>query len=98
MSRRPTPPRKQQRLAPLPVPHQVETGPDGADYQVRPVPAARARKTYRCPGCDHEIRSGTAHVVVWLADGDDIAIDDRRHWHTPCWANRATRAPTRKWS
>ena len=25
-------------------------------------------------------------------------IDDRRHWHTPCWANRATRGPTRKWS
>jgi hypothetical protein len=24
--------------------------------------------------------------------------DDRRHWHTPCWANRATRGPTRKWS
>jgi hypothetical protein len=24
--------------------------------------------------------------------------DDRRHWHTPCWANRHNRSPTRKWS
>lgn len=59
--------------------------------------AARAVKTYRCPGCDHEIRSGTAHVVVWRVGAPDAA-DDRRHWHTPCWANRATRGPTRKWS
>jgi len=48
-----------------PAPRRVETGPDGYDYEVRPIPAARAVKTYRCPGCDHEIRSGTTHVVVW---------------------------------
>jgi hypothetical protein len=73
----------------------VETGPDGYDYQVRPVAGARAVKVYRCPGCDHEIRSGTAHVVVWPADGGR-GVEDRRHWHTPCWAHRATRGPTRK--
>jgi len=80
--------------APLFTQHQVETGPDGYDYELRQVPGARATKTYRCPGCDHEIRAGTAHVVVWRTG----AGDDRRHWHTPCWANRATRGPTRKWS
>ncbi|MGH3970184.1 MAG: hypothetical protein ACRDTV_19210 [Mycobacterium sp.] len=82
---------------PLPAARRVETGPDGYEYEVRPVAAARAVKMYRCPGCDHEIRSGTAHVVVWPADAGEDAIQDRRHWHTPCWANRGTRAPTRKW-
>lgn len=82
----------------MPVPSRVETGPDGYAYEVRPIAGARAAKTYRCPGCDHEIRSGTAHVVVWPVDSGESGVDDRRHWHTLCWANRATRGPTRKWS
>lgn len=83
--------------APLPAPRRIEVGPDGYDYEVRPVSAARAVKTYRCPGCDHEIRPNTGHLVVWPAEtsGDS---DDRRHWHTPCWTHRATRGPTRRWS
>src|SRR6201988_1676584 len=85
-------------LPPFVDPRRVEVGPDGYDYEVRSIAAARAVKSYRCPGCDHEIRSGTAHVVVLQADSGEVAIDDRRHWHTPCWANRANRAPTRKWS
>jgi hypothetical protein len=76
----------------------VEIGADGYEYQVRPIPAARAVKTYRCPGCDHEIRTGTAHVVVWPSGRGESAVEDRRHWHTPCWANRANRGPTRMWS
>ncbi|OBK26889.1 hypothetical protein A5634_24070 [Mycobacterium asiaticum] len=89
---------RRRRPAPrLPLPQRVETGPDGYEYEVRPVAAARAVKTYRCPGCDHEIRSGTAHVVV-LPIGTADAVADRRHWHTPCWANRGNRGPTRKWS
>ncbi|HVQ17583.1 MAG TPA: hypothetical protein VMT27_00950, partial [Actinomycetes bacterium] len=50
---------------PLPAPRRIEVGADGNDYEVWPVSAARATKIYRCPGCDHEISSGTAHVVVW---------------------------------
>ncbi|WP_082945034.1 hypothetical protein [Mycobacterium sp. 852013-50091_SCH5140682] len=76
----------------------IETGADGYDYEVRVVTASRAVKVYRCPGCDHEIRSGTAHVVVWPADMGETAVDDRRHWHTPCWSNRTNRGPTRRWS
>ena len=83
---------------PLPVAPRIEIGPDGYDYEVRQIPGARATKTYRCPGCDHEIRSGTPHVVVWRVDMGEADVEDRRHWHTPCWANRATRSPTRKWS
>jgi len=74
----------------------VEHGPDGYDYEVAHIPGARAFKTYRCPGCDHEIRSGTPHVAVWRVEDRDGA--ERRHWHTSCWRNRANRSPTRKWS
>src|ERR1700742_2517350 len=98
MARRRIPPRRQRPSALPPALHRIEIGPDGHEYEVRPVAAARAVKTYRCPGCDHEIRSGTAHVVVWLADLGESAVDDRRHWHTRCWANLAHRSPTRKLS
>jgi hypothetical protein len=85
-------------LPPLPAHRRIEPGADGFDYEVRPIAASRAVKHYRCPGCDHEIRSGTAHVVVWRVDDGEAGADDRRHWHTPCWANRAKRGPTRRWS
>lgn len=74
----------------------LETGPDGHEYQVVPIAGAQALKTYRCPGCDHEIRTGTSHVVAWRVE--DTEGDDRRHWHTPCWRKRAHRSPTRRWS
>lgn len=74
----------------------VETGPDGYDYQVVPIPGARAVKVYRCPGCDHELRPGVPHLAVWRTDDAEGA--DRRHWHTPCWGKRRHRAPTSKWS
>jgi hypothetical protein len=72
----------------------MESGPDG-DWNVRPVGAGE--KTYRCPGCDHEIRPGTPHVVAWPADGYG-GVDDRRHWHTGCWNSRGRRKPqSRRW-
>ncbi|MCV7085392.1 hypothetical protein [Mycolicibacter hiberniae] len=89
------------RAQPLPalrMPPRIQTGPDGYDYVVQSIAGARAVKIYRCPGCDHEIRCGVAHVVTWRADSSDSAGEDRRHWHTPCWANRDNRRPTRKWS
>lgn len=61
----------------------VESGPDG-DWMVRTVPAAQAVKEYRCPGCDHEIRAGVAHVVAW-PDAEFGGTEVRRHWHTGCW-------------
>lgn len=93
--------RKRPRREPLrrPVgpaaPRRAEPGPDGFDYEVATIPAARAVNGYRCPGCDHEIRAGVAHLVAWRADGDG---EDRRHWHSSCWANRVNRGPTRRWS
>ncbi|MGQ0773428.1 MAG: hypothetical protein ACT4NY_03265 [Pseudonocardiales bacterium] len=71
-----------------------ESGPDG-EWVVRTVPGGQSVKSYRCPGCDHEIRPGIAHLVVWPA-GEEGSLADRRHWHTSCWAARARRGPTRK--
>jgi len=65
----------------------AEQHPDG-EWMVRHVTAGRAAKSYRCPGCDQEIRPSTPHVVAWPA-GDE---EERRHWHSPCWAARDRRA------
>ncbi|MEO7079806.1 MAG: ATP/GTP-binding protein, partial [Rhodococcus sp. (in: high G+C Gram-positive bacteria)] len=49
----------------------VEGGPAGwsdEEFTFRTVPGNRATKTYRCPGCDHEVRPGVAHVVAWPSD------------------------------
>lgn len=69
----------------------VQSWTDG-DWLVRTIPGSAATKMYRCPGCDHEIRPGVAHVVAWPADGRGDA-GDRRHWHTPCWRARDRRRP-----
>jgi hypothetical protein len=77
----------------------IEEAQDG-DWVVRPLSGAASDKTYRCPGCDQEIRPGTPHVVTWPAyarDSDldpwdtESATDWRRHWHTACWRARGTR-------
>lgn len=65
---------------------QVEEWFDG-DWVVRPVTGAAATKDYRCPGCDHEIRPATPHLVAWPAGGPA----ERRHWHKPCWRARGRR-------
>jgi hypothetical protein len=66
----------------------AESWPDG-DFAVRHVTGSAGTKTYRCPGCDQEIRGATPHVVAW----PESRLDDRRHWHSACWANRLTRTP-----
>ncbi|HEY4005305.1 MAG TPA: hypothetical protein VGM60_08995 [Pseudonocardia sp.] len=76
----------------------TEHGTDGT-WMVRSVPGAPAGKTYRCPGCDHEIPPGVGHVVAWPADmsaGTELesdGADERRHWHTACWSARDRRRP-----
>jgi hypothetical protein len=61
---------------------------------VQPVQPYQATKTYRCPGCDHDISVGTGHVVVVPRR----APDERRHWHRACWerAARGGRGPVRR--
>lgn len=60
-------------------------------WNVQPLAATAATKTYSCPGCGLTIGPGTAHTVTWRADGllgeaDDLA--GRRHWHNHCWRIR----------
>jgi len=61
------------------------------EWNVQPVSAANAVKTYTCPGCSQTISTATAHTVAWRADGimgeaNDLA--GRRHWHQHCWKIR----------
>jgi hypothetical protein len=65
------------------------------DWVVRPVRGQDARKVYRCPGCDHEIRVAQPHVVAWPAYGWE-AETERRHWHTACWRARHRKPQVRR--
>jgi hypothetical protein len=56
-------------------------GHDPDEVRVRHVQPYEATKTYRCPGCDHEIRAGEGHEAVVPVSAPDL----RRHWHTACW-------------
>ena len=63
-------------------------GKRDGDWNVQPISAASAAKSYVCPGCTLEIAPSTAHIVAWRADlfmGDSVAVADRRHWHSHCW-------------
>ncbi len=64
----------------------VEEHADG-EFVVRPITGSSSTKTYRCPGCDQEIRPATPHVVAWPVGEEDM----RRHWHRPCWQARERR-------
>jgi hypothetical protein len=60
----------------------------GSEWTVQPVTSAQAQKEYVCPGCERPVLAGTAHLVVWRADGvlgDAADLAARRHWHTHCW-------------
>jgi hypothetical protein len=61
--------------------------PPGAlhELEIAHVHPYQAIKTYRCPGCDHEIPAGTGHEVVVPS----VAPGLRRHWHTACWRREA---------
>jgi hypothetical protein len=67
------------------------------DFRVRHLTGETSTKTYRCPGCDQEIRPGVPHVVVWPMEGVALAEGEgeRRHWHASCWKARENRRPTR---
>jgi hypothetical protein len=69
------------------------TSADKADgtWVVRSVPGSAAGKSYRCPGCSQTIRPGLAHVVTWPQTPGLLSaspVEERRHWHTACWARR----------
>ena len=66
----------------------------GEEYVVRRVTGSAATKPYRCPGCSQLIRPATPHTVAWPViplSFTGEGIDERRHWHTPCWTARERR-------
>jgi hypothetical protein len=65
--------------------HRFSADEAGDEIEVRRVQPYQATKTYRCPGCDHEIAPGIGHVVVVPR----FAVDERRHWHRSCWERAA---------
>jgi hypothetical protein len=65
--------------------------PHAEEVEVRRIQPYQALKTYLCPGCNQDIRPGEGHVVVVPIGAADL----RRHWHRPCWENRARRRPGR---
>ena len=66
----------------VPAGERVEDG-----YAVRT--AGVSDRLYRCPGCAQDVVA-VPHVVAW----PEGRADERRHWHTPCWAARGRRGPT----
>ncbi|MDT0310655.1 ATP/GTP-binding protein [Streptomyces sp. DSM 44917] len=60
----------------------------GEEWTVRRITGSAAAKHYRCPGCDQEIPPGVPHVVAWPSLG---TVEERRHWHGPCWNARDRR-------
>ncbi len=86
------PRRRVARPATLPLRTSSETQERKADgnWVVRTLRGS-STKEYRCPGCSQLIRPGVAHVVAWPVEKallSDAAIDERRHWHTACWARK----------
>ncbi len=73
---------------PLLTTHRHAEDKSDGRWVVQAMTGQNAVKAYRCPGCNHDIRPGTPHLVVWPHDpgpGQDSAVALRRHWHTACW-------------
>ena len=89
MARRPS---KHLRPArPLHTGHASAVTKHDGRWLVRSVPGAAAVKTYRCPGCQQPVVPGTPHLVCWPDNPGLLSssgLDERRHWHTGCWARR----------
>ena len=76
-------PRKNRRNPEFFLPPEAPVTPSrGADTR-----GVGGQKEYRCPGCDHMVRAGIAHLVVVPSDD----VDARRHWHTECWKRELRR-------
>lgn len=58
-------------------------------WEFHRIPAGHSQKTYVCPHCYQAIGAGDPHVVAWpmaVPLGSTTAADQRRHWHSACWA------------
>lgn len=67
-------------------------GPSWARVEgFRVLQSVNREKEYICPYCQGRVTRGTPHLVV-IPSG---RMEDRRHYHTACWAKQAgLRRPT----
>jgi hypothetical protein len=82
---------RRHRRAPDPVVTPVRmpgfVAPAWAQADGATVRAVTGDKAYTCPGCNHQVRAGVAHLVV--VESEDV--EGRRHWHTECWRRELRR-------
>lgn len=64
----------------------------GVMWSVREVRGNDSGRTFRCPGCQQQLPAATPHTVVWPSETMHT-VENRRHWHTRCWAARDRRRP-----
>lgn len=60
-------------------------GPSWATTEGFEVKRTVGSKRYRCPYCEGWIEPDTQHVVAFEVGRPE----DRRHYHSPCWARQA---------
>jgi hypothetical protein len=76
-----------------PLPSVIDDPLTGLEAIVTLLQPYQARKPYRCPGCEQDIRAGEAHVVVVPRGAADL----RRHWHRRCLAFELTTSWRTRW-
>ena len=64
----------------------------GQVWAVRQVRGNDSGRAYTCPGCQQQVRADQPHAVVWPA-ASMRELENRRHWHSTCWAARDRRRP-----
>lgn len=69
----------------------------GQAWTVRRVRGNDSGRSYRCPGCQQEVSAAVPHTVVWPSEAMR-GVDNRRHWHIPCWDSRDRRRPGGSWA
>lgn len=75
----------------------VEVEFEGQSWAARQVRGNDSGRSYLCPGCQQEVSAAAPHTVAWPVAAMH-GVENRRHWHTPCWNARGRRRPGHAWA
>lgn len=78
-----------------PVVDEVEFA--GVEWTFRRVRGNSSGRSYLCPGCQQDVSAASPHTVAWPSSSMH-GVENRRHWHTPCWDARDRRRPSEAWA